>query len=310
MPDYFASSREKISEKLSTASQQYNHHTENLNHTLKWIRWSDLAQEIAIQAALQAAMLGVASKVCASIAVASETAAKAQIANSFKVFAPLIKGFYIVQRVASQVAVRIAIGCTAVVVKKAYGKFYRDEDFFDMSLLKGLAVASLCGVIASIPGPTGTSVVTGEKAPLLKSLQSLIQAYGIRGAVIQWRTNPRNQELLNLIRKNKGKLVTEATTAAADIAAECVRWGTEVEPDYLAEAKSKVANVDFKSQLNLATRFNDWWSDVKILNILKDHSLKCAEADARLSLWLAINHSLREIEKERMAFVDQLSELV
>ncbi|MEL7498625.1 MAG: hypothetical protein AAFN77_13545 [Planctomycetota bacterium] len=310
MADHYASSREKIAEKLTFASEQYNHHTANLNYTLKWLNWSDLAQEIAIQAALQAAMMGVASKVCGAIAASNEAAASAQLATSWKVFAPLIKGIYKVQTIASQVAVRIAIGCTAVVVKKGYGKFYRDEDFFDMSLLKGLAVASLCGVIANIPGKTGTSWTTGAKAPHLKSLQTLVQGFGIQGAVNHWKSNPRNKELVKLIRQKKSQIVSAATDAAAEIAMECVNWGIEVEPEYLTDAKSKLSKVDFKTQLNLATRFNDWFSDVKIVNILKDQSLKCVEADARLSLWLTISQSLREIEKERMAFVEQLSELV
>lgn len=308
MADYYATSREKISEKLHAASEYYNYHTEQLEYTLEWVSWSNLASDVAIQAALQAAMMGVASAACKAIATSNRLAAQAQVANSFKFLAPMIKGAYQVKTVVSQIAFRVALGCSAVIVKKAFYKFANDEDFFDMSLLKGLALATICGTMANAPANKGASL-TGVDAPQIKSLKTLVQALGVFGAVNHWKSNPANRKLLEWLRNHRHRLHTHANQVAADIAAECVAWGIEMEPKFVSEAENKVSKLDFSSQVNFITRVVDWRSDAKVVEILKYQSVKCAGADARLSLWLAINQALREIEQERLALTEELSVL-
>ena len=299
MSSIYDASLKVVGERIRATDTLVKHHDRILQQSYGTLSWSSFCQELAIQAALQAAMMGAAGAIGG--AATNSIRASAAVAMEGQGFWASLKiGFLAELKAAgARLATRVAIGCSVVVLRKAYAKFYRDESFFDGKLATGLALATFCGLVG-VPGDKVKGLVL--EGPGLKSFQTLVQSIGMAGGVARWMNMPENKELANFIASNRAALKTSSEKAAAAIGEECVNWATANEQNFANAAAQEVRKIDFSTQLNLAAKINDMLHDVKIANILKEQTVNCAMAEARKSLWLAVSQGIREIEYQRYLF--------
>lgn len=296
--DIYSDSRQVIADKLRASVESLKHHERILEQTHGTLSWSNLWQELAVQAALQACMMGAAGRIGGAVAAKNAKAADAAAKGRWAGARFGIEVLSDLKTAAMKLAIRVGIGCSVVVVRKLYGKAYRDDAFFDAQLLVGLGLATFCGVVG-VPGePVKGLFLTG---PGIKSWQTLIQSIGVAGAVGVWMRSPENAALANFMREHRQGLITSSKEAAAKIGDECVAWALENEHTMASKTGQEIRKIDFTKQLNLSTRLNDKMHDIKIVNILREQTAQCAMAETRKTLWVTISQTLREIELERLA---------
>lgn len=306
MSDIYENARGIISRELTSANASLKHHERILKQTHSTLSWSSFWQEVAIQAALQAAMMGAAVKIGSAVeaknAVSAGTAAK----GAWRIPGLAISLLQRLELTAAKLVIRVTVGCSITLLRKAYAKAYRGEAFFDQKLLVGLAIATFCGAAGAPGGEIQGFLLSG---PGVKSFQTLIQSVGIAGAIKNWVTAKENQTLANFIRANRPAVVESSKKAAAAIGWECVNWAKEQESSIVKQAEQEIRKIDFGKQLNLAAKLNDVFSNVQIHDILKEQTVQCGKAEIRLSLWLTINRCLAEIEKDRTILENELSKV-
>lgn len=299
MSDIYHDSRKMVGERLKKSEALLKHHESILLDYHNVLSWSNFCQELAIQAALQACMMGAAGRIGSAAAAKNAAAAEEASAGLIgRMFKGTIDYCYGLKTGFQKMVVRVGIGCTVTFCRKAYGYFIEDKTFFDGQLVVGLALATFCGV-AGVPGKPVQGLFL--KGPGLLSLQTFVQSIGVAGAIKNWMRKPENSQLAAFIQANKAKLIDSSKIAAAGIASECVSWATEEEPKVVQKAGQEIRKIDFKSQLSFSVRINDACSNVQIANIIKEQTAQCGMAEIRKALWVTVNQCLIEIENRRVS---------
>ncbi|GGC26971.1 hypothetical protein GCM10011371_13180 [Novosphingobium marinum] len=252
---------------------------------------SDLCQTIAVQAAMQAAMMGVAGKLGglakAKYAAQTEAAALMEVSAAKAMQLTRVNP---IKALIAPIAIRVAVGSTVVVAKKALSSYKTGDDFLDADLALNLAVTAILGIAGQPGAPVKGFVLTG---PGVKSLQAFAQTMALGNKIYNFKPTAEDKKLRELLMANKQKLVGEIRRATEEAQAVAVEWATQNQQSIAKQAGKEVDTINFVDRLNLTTKLT---SGAKMSEFMRNCVRACIMAETRYALWLAVRNAVLDIE--------------